>query len=92
MNRSRRRLALLGATTAAVGALAALPATGAARPPEPPPAGCIATTSGVFCVSDVEALGEQALTDPVGAVNSVGALLNRIVCYSDVTICPPPEG
>ena len=92
MNRSRRRLALLGATTTAVAALAALPATGSARPPEPPPEGCIATTSGVFCIAQVEQLGEQALTDPVGAVNSVGALVNHVVCYSDVEICPPPEG
>ena len=62
--------------TLALAGLAAVPAAASARPPEPPPAGCIVVSTQVFCVSDLP----QAIQDPGGTVN-------RLVCYGDVRIC-----
>jgi hypothetical protein len=64
------------ALAAAVMGLAAVPATAAARPPEPPPMGCIVVSTQVFCVSDLP----SAVSDPGGTVH-------RLVCYGDVRIC-----
>ena len=63
-------------TALAVAGLAALPAAASARPPEPPPVGCIVVSTQVFCVSDLP----TAIQDPGGTVN-------RLVCDGDVRIC-----
>ena len=64
------------ALVVALAGIAALPAGASARPPEPPPYGCIVVSTQVLCVSDIPTV----IADPGGTVN-------RLVCYGDVRIC-----